>query len=251
MTMLSTGPRPGFLAGAARATILLTLTAALAGCYTAGPLLETRANDSYPNDVRQRHPIGIREGDRALELFVGTNRGGLSPTQRADVLAFAHRWGREATGGIIIQVPEGTSNAVAAAAVLREIQSILAAAGVPANAMVARRYRPANPLQLATVRVIYPKMVAEAGPCGLWPHDIGPSLDGADFENREYWNLGCAHQRNMAAMVENPADLVQPRGDGPVYAARRSTVIEKFRKGEDSSTIYTKDKDAKISEVGK
>src|SRR5712691_7047219 len=177
MTKLSIGPRAGLLAGVARTAILLGLTAALAGCYAVGPAAETRANDNYPNDVRQRHPIAIHEGERTLEVFVGANRAGLAPAQRADVLAFAHRWGREATGGIIIQVPEGTANAAAAAGVLREIQSILAAAGVPPHAMVARRYRPANPMQLATVRVVYPKMTAEAGPCGLWPHDIGPSLD--------------------------------------------------------------------------
>jgi pilus assembly protein CpaD len=251
MSKLSTGPRIGLLAGAARAAILLGLTTALAGCYSARPIAETRANDNYPNDVRQRHPIAIREGERTLEVFVGANRGGLTPAQRADVLAFAHRWGREATGGIVIQVPAGASNEAAAAGVLREIQSILAAAGVPPRAVVARRYRPADPMQLATVRVIYPKMIAEAGPCGLWPHDIGPSLDGADFQNREYWNFGCANQRNLAAMVENPADLVQPRGDAPVYAARRSTVLEKYRKGEDPSAKSAADKDGKISDVGK
>ena len=145
----------------------------------------------------------------------------------------------------------GTGNEAAAAGVLREIQSMLAAAGVPPRMVVARRYRPANPMQLATVRVRYPKMLAEAGPCGLWPHDIGPSLDGADFENREYWNFGCASQRNLAAMVENPADLVQPRGEVAVYAARRSTVLDKYRKGENPSTVYTSEKDGKISDVGK
>jgi pilus assembly protein CpaD len=251
MTKLSIGPRLGLLAGVARAAILLVLTSALAGCYTVSPVAETRANDNYPNDIRQRHPIAIREGERTLEVFVGANRGGLTPAQRADVLAFARRWGREATGGIIIQVPTGTANEAAAAGVLREIHSILAAAGAPPQLIVARRYRPANPMQLATVRVIYPKMVAEAGPCGLWPHDIGPSLDGSDFENREYWNFGCAQQRNLAAVVENPADLVQPRGDAPPYAGRRSTVLEKYRKGEDPTTKYSSDKDGKISELGK
>ena len=250
MRKLSTGPRIGLLAGAARAAILLGLTAALAGCYSARPIAETRGDDNYPNDVRQRHPIAIREGERTLEILVGTNRGGLTPAQRADVLAFAHRWGREATGGIVIQVPAGTSNEAAALGVLREIQAILAAAGVPPHVVVAHRYRPADPMRLATVRVIYPKMVAEAGPCGLWPHDIGPSLDGADLQNREYWNLGCAAQRNLAAMVEDPADLVQPRGEAPVHAARRSVVLEKYRKGENPSTIYTNPDKGKISELG-
>jgi len=52
-------------------------------------------------------------------------------------------------------------------------------------------------------------------------------------------------------MVDNPADLVQPRGDAPLFAARRSTMLEKYRKGEDPSGKYGADKDSKISDVGK
>jgi pilus assembly protein CpaD len=251
MSNFSTGPRIGLFSGAARAAILFCVAAALTGCYSVRPVAQAVAADTYPNDVRQRHPIAIREGETALEIFVGTGHGGLTPAQQGDVVALAHRWRREATGGIVIQVPAGTSNGPAAAGVLREVKAILAAAGVPPHVIVARRYRPADPMRLATVRVIYPKILAEAGPCGLWPHDIGPSLDGADFQNREYWNLGCAHQRNLAAMVENPADLVQPRGDAAIYAARRSAVLEKYRKGENPSTVYTTEKDAKISDLGK
>jgi pilus assembly protein CpaD len=249
MRKLSTRPRIGLLAGTARAALLIGLTTAVAGCYSMVPAPATRVTEAYPNDIRQRHPIAIRENEHILEVFVGTRRGGLTPAQRGDVLAFAHRWSREASGGIIIQVPAGTSNAAAAVGAQREIQSILAAAGVPSQAVTTRRYRPANPMQLATVRVTYPNMAAEAGPCGLWPHDIGPSLDGRDLENRQYWNFGCANQRNLAAMVENPADLVQPRGEAPAYAARRSMMLEKYRKGEDPSTIYKNTKEGKISDL--
>lgn len=246
MSQLSTGRRNRLAAALSRSAAIVALAGALSGCYS-----DRQVVDAYPNDIRQRHPIAIREGERTLEILVGTNRGGLTPAQRAEVLAFAHRWGHEATGGVLIQVPTGTSNEAAAAGVLREVQAILAAAGVPPRLVVARRYRPANPMQLATVRVLYPKMVAEAGPCGLWPHDIGPSYDSGDFENREYWNLGCASQRNLAAMVENPADLVQPRSDAPAHAARRATVLEKYRKGENPATVYGSDKDGKISDVGR
>ena len=58
-------------------------------------------------------------------------------------------------------------------------------------------------------------MVAEAGPCGLWPDDLGPDNNPDHFENREYYNFGCATQRNLAAMVDQPADLVQPRAETP------------------------------------
>jgi len=89
--------------------------------------------------------------------------------------------------------------------------------------------------------------------CGLWPEDIGPSIKNKSyFENKQYYNFGCATQRNLAAMVDNPADLVQPRGESPSYSARRSTVIDKYRKGQDPSGQYDGHYDTgKISDLGK
>jgi len=230
---------------AVRAAAILA-AAALAGCNTYRPVADT-----YPEDVRIRHPISIREGTRTLELFVGVNRGGLSPAQQADVLAFAHAWGREASGGILIEIPSGTPNAHAAADAVQEVRSILAAAGVSPQAVATRRYRPVTPIKFATLRLAYPKMVAEAGPCGLWPNDLGPSRDGTDASNHSYWNFGCTEQRNLAAMVDTPADLVQPRGETPVYAARRAVVFDKYRKGEPTATRNPDADKAKISEIGK
>jgi pilus assembly protein CpaD len=227
---------------AGRLAAVAVLAASLAGCYTAR---DTVAD--VPRDYRQRHPITLQEGDRTVQVFVGANRGGLAPAQRADVLAFANAWKRDATGGVIIEVPSGTPNERAAADSMREIQSILAAAGVPGDGIAVRPYRPTDPAKLATIRLNYPRITAEAGPCGLWPNDLGSS----DLENRPHWNLGCATQRNLAAMVENPADLVQPRGEGPAYRGRRTVVLDKYRKGESTATVYPKEDQGKISDVGK
>lgn len=232
--------RLGRLAGAA------VVVLALGGCYHPREPIA-----SVPNDYRLRHPISIHEGDRTVELFIGTNRGGLTPVQRADVLAFGRTWRREATGGIVIDLPSGTVNARAAADSLPEIRSLLHAAGVPPRGIVVRPYRPVTPEQLATIRLNYPKIVAEAGPCGLWPTDLGPSYDPAYLENRPYWNLGCATQRNLAAMVENPADLVQPRAETPPYTARRTIMLDKYRKGESTATVNPQANQGKISDVGK
>src|SRR5262249_42136656 len=78
------------------------LTAMLGGCYSA-----REHSAAYPNDYRERHPITMREGQKTVEVFLGTSRGGLSPSQRADVLAFAASWKREGTGGILVEVPNG------------------------------------------------------------------------------------------------------------------------------------------------
>jgi pilus assembly protein CpaD len=94
-------------------------------------------------------------------------------------------------------------------------------------------------------------LVADAGPCGLWPYDLGPTANREHNENVEYWNLGCASQRNLAAMVENKADLVQPRGEVPPYTGRRTTVLDKYHRGETTQAINPDKDQGKISDVGK
>lgn len=218
----------------------------LSGCYT---VKDTTA--SIPTDYRARHPITIKETDHTVEVFVGSSRGGLTPHQRADVLAFAQSWKRESTGGIIVDLPSGTTNEAAAEEASREVRSILTASGIPLYAINVRSYQPQNRTAVATIKLNYPKIFAETGPCGLWPADLGPGYEPAHSDNKPYWNLGCASQRNLAAMVENPADLVQPRGEGPAYTARRTTVLDKYNKGASSATTYPNPDQGKISDVGK
>ena len=128
----------------------------------------------------------------------------------------------------------------------------MAAAGVPPRGITVHHYRPDDPRQLATVRLNYPRIAAVAGPCGLWPEDIGPSIkDKGYYENKPYYNFGCANQRNLAAMVENPSDLVQPRPETPAYTMRRTEGFEKYRKGNSTTTSYPEADKAKLSDTGK
>jgi len=232
----------------ARALAFVSIAAVMAGCKT--PSMQDQVTGSTPSDYRLRHPIAVREKAQALTVFVGNGRGTLTPAQRAEVGALASNWRQEATGGIVIEMPVGTANERAAANASREIRAILSASGVPHHSIEIRPYRPQDPVKLGTVRVNYPKMAAETGPCGLWPEDIGPTYDPVYWSNRPHWNHGCASQRNLAAQVANPADLVQPRAETPVLASRRTTVTEKFRKGEATATQYPDANKGKISDLG-
>jgi pilus assembly protein CpaD len=55
----------------------------------------------------------------------------------------------------------------------------------------------------------------------------------------------------MAAMVENPSDLVQPRPETPAYTARRTEGFEKYRKGNTTATTYPEADKAKLSDAGR
>src|SRR5216683_6126912 len=228
---------------------LLGLSAALGACANSGGEVVTA---SVPDDYRLRHPIAIQEADRSVVIFVGHARGGLSASQRADVIGLAQTWLREGTGAISADLPVDTPNARAAANSFREIQALLAAAGVPPRGIVVRHYHPQDPRQMATIQLNYPKISAVAGPCGLWPEDLGPSIKNKSYiENKSYYNFGCAYQRNMAAMIDNPSDLVQPRSETPPYTTRRTAAFEKYRKGAPTTTTYPDADKAKLSDTGK
>jgi pilus assembly protein CpaD len=175
---------------------LAGLSVVLGACTNTGGEVVTA---SVPNDYRLRHPIAIQEADRSVVIFVGHARGGLSASQRADVMGLAQTWVREGTGAIVADVPVDTPNARAAADSFREVQALLASAGVPPRGITLRRYHPDDPRTFATIRLSYPRIAAVAGPCGLWPDDLGPSIANHGYaDNKPYCNLAA------------PA---QPRGD--------------------------------------
>jgi pilus assembly protein CpaD len=214
------------------ATALMSACAALGACSHASP--DNFATGAIPSDYRLRHPIVVQEADRTTEIFVGSGRGGLTAAQRADIIGLGQTWGREGTGGIVIDMPANTPNARVAGDSLREIQSLLVATGVPPRGITVRKYTPADPRQFATIRVKYPRIIADAGPCGIWPEDLGPTATS-----------------KIAAMVDNPADLVQPRAETPAYTSRRNVAFNKYRKGDPTTTTYPESDKAKLSELGK
>jgi pilus assembly protein CpaD len=229
---------------------LLGLSTTLGACNWQSTEAVTTA--SVPDDYRHRHPIAVTEADRSIVVFVGRGRGGLTGPQRTDVMGLANIWRSEGTGAILAEVPIDTANARAAAVSYQEIRSVLMAGGVPSRGITLRHYHPDDPRALPTIRLSYPKISAVAGPCGLWPQDLGPNIDNVAYnENRSYHNFGCATQRNLAAMIDNPADLEQPRSESPSYTARRNIAFERYRKGIATTTVYPEAEKAKLSDTGK
>jgi len=117
-TML-TGRRRGRAAALlARAAVVAGCALLVCACSSPGQIAGV---PSEPVDYRMRHPITLTESNRTFELFIGTNRATLTAVQRANLLAFAQSWRHEATGGVIIDLPIGSSNEHAAHDAMREI----------------------------------------------------------------------------------------------------------------------------------
>src|SRR5260370_23277866 len=80
---------------------LIGLAVALGACTHT----EEAVQASIPDDYRLRHPIAIQEANRAVVIFVGHARGGLSAAQRADVVGLAEAWLHQGTGALTATPP--------------------------------------------------------------------------------------------------------------------------------------------------
>ena len=64
-------------------------------------------------------------------------------------------------------------------------------------------------------------------------------------------NFGCAVTANMAAQVANPADWARPTTLDPADAQRRAVVLDKYRKGELTSSEKDDNATGAVSSVVK
>jgi pilus assembly protein CpaD len=195
-------------------------------------------------DPAQRHPIVVSQKPSNLSFRVPPGSHGLSPHQRAQLIDFLDRY-QARDGGknrLVISAPSGAANEAAAMQAVAEIRHMMREAGFDEASIVVEAYHEDRHPQ-PPIRVSYLRYVAEGPDCG---HG---HLDLADEPNSlHYPNLGCATQRNLAAMVANPADLLGPRPMTGRAAERRDLVWEKYVKGE--STVSRKQADEKVQVKG-
>ena len=66
--------------------------------------------------------------------------------------------------------------------------------------------------------------------------------------NLPYPNFGCAQQRNLAALIANPADLLGPRTMEPADPERRAVVFDKYRQGEATGAEKSQDERIQVED---
>ncbi len=222
--------------------VAIAASAALAGCSRDGD--GARVAGWSMIDPAQRHPIMVTQQPTTLSLRVARGSYGLSPHQRAQVISFSERYRALDAGNsrMVVEVPSGSPNEVAAMQAVAEIRGLMSEAGFKQTDINIEAVAASGDPQ-APIRISYLRYVAEGPQCGKWPTNLATTN-----ENLSYPNLGCANQANFAAMVANPADLVTPRASTPRAGDRDHTVWEKYVKGE--STISTKQGDEKVQTKG-
>ena len=216
----------GFKPAAAKLLTMSLLTLALAGCKTLDEPGGHVAGWTIV-DPSQRHPIMVSQQPSTLTVRVARGSQGLTPPQKGQVAGFLERYRASDAGNskLVIAVPSGSPNESAAVRAVGDIRQLITAYGFTEANVAIEPYNEPRDLN-APVRLSYLRYVAEGPECGRWTSNLAD-----DPRNLPYPNFGCAVQRNLAAQVANPADLLGPSSVDPSDPERRSVVFDKYREG--------------------
>lgn len=214
------------------ALALLSACASTGGSETAAlPSTETAQwNDRVHVDA---HPD---------EVLLALHAEGLSAAQNQALDGLVQRWLTAEAREIVVSAPTGgTTGEVAGRMAVAARQRLIAMGAPPAKVRVMGYDAAGAPA--APLRVGFLRYTAQIPQCGAWENITGTR------NNVAYENFGCAVTANIAAQVANPEDLLGPRDMTPADSGRRANVLDKYRKGEVTSSAKDEQSNGVVSKA--
>ncbi|HYD86604.1 MAG TPA: CpaD family pilus assembly protein [Vitreimonas sp.] len=219
-----------------RLPVLLLGVSTLAACASVptpeGPPVASAAD---------RHRIEVTQTAERVEILVESGDVSLSPEARAHLRMLASNYLRYGHGPLVLSSPSGGANTDAASVLAHEARMSLVDAGVSYAAVAGSTYDGSG--GDAPIVASFTRFEAHAPECApLWEQDL------AHQSNNQPWaSFGCATQANLAALVEDPADLLRPRNADPRDSGRRETVMDAYRNGDPTHAERSSDERVAIS----
>ncbi|MEM6712545.1 MAG: CpaD family pilus assembly protein [Pseudomonadota bacterium] len=214
---------------------------ALAACNTAS---HYGGFDPRALNYDQRHALSLQQQEHTLPLLIGEGARGLTPGDRTALDGFVRSYSSQGSGSLEVRVPSGSANAAAATHALAEIHDIVAGAGGHPSRIAVHHYQVQSGHAHAPVYVAYNRLEAVTSECGRWPDGVNQPGSQSD-----YFNFGCATQSNFGAMLDDPRDLIRPRGVGRPDAGRRAEVLARYRRGEPTGSEPNDPEGASVADV--
>lgn len=172
--------------------------------------------------VEQEHPISV---DSQTVTMTMAPAAALTSIDRARLRAFSDAYMRNGHGALTLTSPGGAD-----AGQGDDIRAALFEFGVPADSVASSSYRSGEG-STSDVILSYTHYVATPSACGVWEGD-----KERDFRNLRSSNFGCSTRNNLAAMIGDPRELVEPAAMSDPDAAFRIRGVTLFREGSNTSS---------------
>ncbi len=187
---------------------------AMAGCAT--PI------DSEP-PIYMKHPIQISESIERLELYSRPDGMSLSARDSEAVAGFLSGYARFGDGPLHMNYPAQTNSGVLQTRSV--VQNIMGQIGMGGAPIQEGQYQ-SMPNAPAPVVISYRRLKALPKNCGL------TSNLSRTYNNQPWREFGCSQSANLAAMVQDYRQFLEPYPMGSPDMRRRMTVYDKYIKGE-------------------
>ena len=231
MTRLS-----GFVCSAAGALTLLSLAA----CHSAF----NGAKDAWSE--QSEHPITVTTRVISGQIHIANGSADLSDEDQDKVAELAADYRARGFGKLSIAAPDGASGNRAALQVAAEMTDVALHEGVDVSKVEISSYHPTAETAAAPIVISYSVYEATPSACGDWSKNYAFAP-----LNHPTPDHGCATQNNLAAMIENPRDLVVARDQQAPDEGRRAFVLDQYRKGAITSSQKDDQAQGAVSEVNK
>ena len=199
-----------------KSILIAAAAAAVTGCATKFNGAE------HALTIEEEHPISV---DSQTVTMTMAPSAALSSLDRARLRAFADAYMRDGHGALTLTSPSGVDAGQAA-----DVRAALSEFGVPAHSVAAASYRTGEG-STSDLILSYTHYIATPSACGVWE-----GQRDRDFRNMRSPNFGCAAQNNLAAMIGDPRDLVEPAAMTDPDATIRVRGVTLFREGKVTSS---------------
>lgn len=205
----------------------------------AGSCASPLSDGSGPfEDGAQNHPISVEPNYRSLKLPFSASSAGLLPSDAEHFEDFVAHYRAHGNGSISIAAPGDADGRAAISYFGERLEQM----GVPREKiLVGETNGPDHRVELG-----YMTYEAKVEPCGDWSKNLASTEENATSPD-----FGCSVQHNIAAMVADPRDLVEPQRQSGSDAPRRATVMMHYEKGEPTAADKGKDQSGAVSDVNR
>ena len=173
--------------------------------------------------------IQVAESIERLELYTRPNGLELSARDQVAVNQFLQSYRQSGNGPIYLNIPSNAASGLGvqqAQALIRQNLSVL---GLSSAAMQSGQYQVAHGSP-APVVVSYRTLKTVPVDC----RQLGDTTD--TFTNQPYDSFGCFHSANLAAMIGDPRQLLEPYDMTAPDSQRRQVVYDKYINGENTAS---------------
>jgi pilus assembly protein CpaD len=175
----------------------------------------------YSMDPIENHPISVEPNYQSMRLYYSPADAGIQPGDQSRFSSFVASYEAHGNGAIAISAPTGVNSQAMITFFAQRINEM----GVPKDRiLVATHDSPDGDMR---VEINYVSYQAHSDTCRDWSQNLTYTAD-----NETTHNLGCAVQRNVAAQIADPRDLIAPQAMDPSDGNRRTGIITKYEQGQ-------------------